>query len=122
MRSACRRRLAADDARPRDLVVMHSNSKLNAVFVPKYALRTPKWKYYKLSGTREELYDMNADPEESINVAVEREIVAGYHRQLLRKETGIAIERGGLQIGASEATEIDPEIRATLDALGYTGE
>jgi choline-sulfatase len=83
-----------------------------AAVQPQTGLRTREWKYL-LSGAQEELYDLGADPTESVNLARSRPAVAGDLRR--RLESWLAAHPRK----PAGAAPISPELRETLRSLGY---
>jgi arylsulfatase A-like enzyme len=76
--------------------------------------RSKRWKYL-LAEDAEELYDLEADPAESTNLASrEREIAARWRARLRRWDAA-----NPLQLLRPEL--VDPETVETLRALGYLG-
>ncbi|MEM8933652.1 MAG: sulfatase, partial [Acidobacteriota bacterium] len=61
------------------------------------------------------LFDVAADPTETVDLSAERAIRAGYLKQRLRRLT-LDLERDQRQ---ADVVEIDPETREQLEALGY---
>jgi len=86
----------------------------------KYALVTPRWKYYHRPEGEDELYDLVADPGELEDVAASHPQVA---ENLKRRLIELAMERPR---GLLPRGEVDPEVlqryRETLGQIGYTGE
>ncbi len=60
-----------------------------------------------------QLFDLDADPAETADLAASRPVLTGYLQSRLR-----VWENGGYKLVADEA-EIDPELRERLQALGY---
>ena len=85
--------------------------------LPRYGLRHESYKYFYDTRTGEErLYDLEADPEESRDVAPEQPLRTSYYRQALhhwRRQVG----EGGAAAG--EAARLSPEQCENLKALGY---
>jgi arylsulfatase A-like enzyme len=83
---------------------------------PEYGLRAGRWKWiYKYGYDRNELYDLRADPFERHDLAASFSVPAAT--QLLRELVPLWIAMETEQI--DPVTEIDPEVRERLKALGY---
>lgn len=85
----------------------------------KFALTTPRWKYYYRPRGEDELYDLREDPGELVDVAADHpEILTVLRRHVLR----IAVDRIHIpEDGEGPVTEEQLEYRKVLDQLGYTG-
>ncbi len=81
--------------------------------VQQYALRNGRWKYIATTEGTEELYDLDADPAETRNVAAERRDVVGRLRAVLRDRID------ELPLTVLEPGKLTPELREELEALGY---
>jgi hypothetical protein len=83
---------------------------------PRYALRDLRFKYlYDTRSGEEQLFDLEADPAESRNVAAADPLRAAYFRQALHQWIAGLGRRGG----AAEEGALTPEQRENLCALGY---
>lgn len=83
---------------------------------PEYGLRAGRWKWiYKYGYDRYELYDLQTDPLERHNLAASFSVPAAA--QPLRELIPLWIATETEQI--DPVTEIDPEVRERLKALGY---
>jgi arylsulfatase A-like enzyme len=83
---------------------------------PRYALRDLRFKFlYDTRSGEEELFDLEADPAESRNVAAADPLRAAYFRQALHQW----IAGLGRRAGAAEEGALTPEQRENLCALGY---
>ena len=104
---------------PRAGLVTHSANRMNTKrFLPTLALRQGKWKYVFTSGNRDELYDLEADPGETVNVVADHPLVAGWLRQELKRRSGFRPDTGGLTIDTG-TMELDEETLERMRALGY---
>jgi arylsulfatase A-like enzyme len=82
-----------------------------------YAFRDGRYTYIlRTRGGREELFDLNADPDEMHDLAGQRPIRAAWYRQWTDRR--ILTERRGPLLNAKE-TRLTPEQRENLKALGY---
>jgi arylsulfatase A-like enzyme len=90
----------------------------------RYALTTPRWKYFRIEDseapTREELYDLEADPFELTDVAAERPEVLAQMRERLATELAARLARGR-ELRPDEPAESppDPGLLEQLRELGY---
>ncbi|MFT5441672.1 MAG: choline-sulfatase [Myxococcota bacterium] len=75
-------------------------------------LRTQRWKYL-LRASREELYDLNIDPSEKLNVTAQYPEVVKELRTTLQAWSEAHPQHH------TNAEQINDELRATLEALGY---
>jgi choline-sulfatase len=75
-------------------------------------LRTPRWKYLR-TGEQEELYDLDADPAETRNLAGQKPPAL----RLLEGRLQAWLDTHPLKIG--DQSRISDELRETLRALGY---
>lgn len=107
--------LAADFA-PRPLLAQTSDRK-EQFGDEVIALTTPRWKYLDLGTEGEELYDLQADPHELVNLAAEHPEVLAEMRAEARRTLEAQRARGGGR--ARAATEAE---RAALEELGYGGD
>jgi arylsulfatase A-like enzyme len=84
---------------------------------PKYALRDARFKLidYSARGTQE-LYDLEADPDERQDLASERPLRTAFYRQALHRFL-LALRRGP-QVEL-EPVELSDEEKDNLRALGY---
>ena len=83
---------------------------------PRYALRDERFKYfYDTRSGEERLFDLQADPGESRDVASADPLRAAYFRQALHQW----ILGLGRRAGAAEEGALTPEQRENLCALGY---
>jgi arylsulfatase A-like enzyme len=83
---------------------------------PRYSLRDERFKYLYDTRTGEErLFDVQADPAESKDVAAADPLRAAYFRQALHQW----IQGLGAHAGAAEEGTLTPEQRENLCALGY---
>lgn len=81
------------------------------------AARNERHKYVLSSRGEEELFDLQRDPEERVNVLDEEPDAADELREALRKRFGADGPRDG---GEGEGVEaLDGELRRRLEALGY---
>jgi len=71
-----------------------------------------------IDAPRPELYDLEQDPGESVNLYAERRSVADAMIARLRSQAREPGDRGAAR---QETPDIDPEARARLAALGYVG-
>jgi len=77
-------------------------------------VRSSGYKLIRSAEGREELYDLEADPEERRDIAVENEAVVAELRKLL------AERRASFGPDApAEPAAVNPELRQRLQALGY---
>jgi arylsulfatase A-like enzyme len=84
---------------------------------PRYALRDERYKFFYDTRTGEEhLYDLEADPGESRDVAPAEPLRAAYYRQALHTWTLQLARRGPVR---SEQAELSREQCDNLKALGY---
>ncbi|HKZ31115.1 MAG TPA: sulfatase [Vicinamibacteria bacterium] len=84
---------------------------------PRYALRDERFKFFYDTRSGEEgLYDLEADPSESRDVAPEEPLRTAYYRQALHAWTLRLARRGP---GGSEAAELTCEQCENLRSLGY---
>ena len=83
-------------------------------WAPLRALRNDRWKY--IWGPQPELYDLSADPDETVNL-VERhpEEAAALNRRLTELADAVASP----DLARSAAVAVDAESRRKLEALGY---
>jgi len=94
----------------------------DSIRTSRYCLRTARSKFIiDLEGSSKELYDLDADPEERVNIISER---PGLAEQLERKliRTILANRRLGEEFGVDKEGSPDvlsEEERETLKALGY---
>jgi arylsulfatase A-like enzyme/Tfp pilus assembly protein PilF len=70
-------------------------------------------RYAFIRAPRDELYDLQRDPQERLNLAAERETT--------RTAMRTALERVIAHAGVEGPGEVSPEVRARLQALGYVG-
>ena len=106
-------------ATPRETIEAHTANRMNTKrFLPTLSIRDASWKYIFTSGNAEELYDLRSDPGEHTNVAAKNQLLAGYYRQLLRRQTGFELSTGGLSVQGGEV-ELDAETIRRMQALGY---
>jgi arylsulfatase A-like enzyme len=102
------------DARPEDPLLIESSD----LYPEKYrGARTPAWKYLRRDADgREELYDLAADPAETLDLAAQRpevrERLAAFVRE--RRDT---LERRA--VSADPGPQDDPETLERLRELGY---
>jgi arylsulfatase A-like enzyme len=83
---------------------------------PRYALRDDRFKYfYDTRSGEEQLFDLQADPGETRDVAPSDPLRAAYFRQALHQWI-LGLGRRG---GAAEEGALTPEQRENLCALGY---
>lgn len=85
----------------------------SAVGAQLYALRSARWKYLAGTDGPEELYDLEADPGETRNLAGERRETVRRLRSVLRER----LEELPLEV--LEPQELSPAVREELEALGY---
>lgn len=86
---------------------------LNYGWAPLASVLRGKWKL--ISAPTPELYDLDADPHEENNLAAQHpDVVAS----LLAELDGL---RAGMQHHTAPAMEMNPELTAALEALGYAG-
>lgn len=85
----------------------------SAVGAQHYALRSARWKYLAGTDGAEELYDLDADPGETRNVAAENREVVRRLRSALRERLD------ELPLKVLEPGTLTPEVREELQALGY---
>jgi arylsulfatase A-like enzyme len=84
---------------------------------PRYALRDERFKFfYDTRSGEEQLYDLEADPGESRDVALEEPLRTAYYRQALHSWTLRLARRGP---GGSETAELTCEQCENLRSLGY---
>jgi hypothetical protein len=84
---------------------------------PQYSVRDERYRF--LFNTRygqEELYDLQADPAEQLDVVAQRPVVAAYYRQRLAQWIR-ALERGTPRDAPSPP--LSKEALENLKALGY---
>lgn len=85
-----------------------------------HALTRGRWRYHALGPDGEALYDLEADPHELEDVAAEHpDVVLELRAEL--EATVEELRRRGAELGAAEATDLDPETLKALRDLGYTG-
>lgn len=86
-----------------------------------WKLVTDRWSYIVSEKyDREELYDLEADPEELRDLAAERPDVASEMRRLLAREIRQGRRHPYLrEVGAVERVEMSEEVEDTLRSLGY---
>jgi len=65
-----------------------------------------------------ELYDLTVDPNEQVNLADERSAQVTLFEKGL-EDMGQYIEGGAVEPSGFEASELPPELRGELEALGY---
>lgn len=88
---------------------------LSRNWAPLRGVRTPEWKY--IDAPTPELYDLSADPGESVNIHDERpEIV-----RRLRHEMEAVVERQPTPAADAGLPALDREARQKLRSLGYIG-
>lgn len=84
---------------------------------PRYMLRDTRFKYvYHSRFGPEELFDLEADPDEATDLSAQRPLLLGHYRQVL------AAWLLGLRRGLGESvpeSDLTPEQRENLKALGY---
>ncbi len=85
-------------------------------WAPLRAVRTDDWKY--VLAPTPELYDLKSDPEELFNLASTRPAIALEMDRLLAET---ATRYSHVDSTRSVAANIDPEVTANLEALGYIG-
>jgi arylsulfatase A-like enzyme len=109
--------LAGDGAlKPRDVEVARTSRQ-----PPIYGVFDDRFKYIVNAITGdEELYDLVADPAERRNLAPERPLAIGFYRQELKRWYLQQVDSRGSWESA-RAGEIDANLRANLQALGYVG-
>lgn len=108
--------LLSTDFEPRPLLAQTSDRK-EQFGEEVIALTTPRWKYLDLGTEGEELYDLENDPHELVNLATERpEILL----ELRAKAVG-TVEAQRARRAGGEAREATDEERAALEELGYGG-
>lgn len=84
---------------------------------PRYALRDERYKYLYYTQTGEEwLYDLEADPGETRDLAPSEPLRAAYYRQALHAWTLQLARRGP---SGGEQAELSPDQCENLKALGY---
>ena len=86
---------------------------------PRYSVRGPRHKLIwdsRIDGV--ELYDLDVDPEERVNLVDDKAMVCGYLQQQLFQWIR---EQERLRVGAPnpEASEIPEDLRRQLESLGY---
>ena len=94
-----------------------------ASFIPGIAaLRTNKWKFIYHGNTGgEDLYDLEADRRETVNLcASEKPRCSRFRDQLLQWEAGMREAKVRLGLPRASEAAIDQETAARLRALGYT--
>jgi arylsulfatase A-like enzyme len=109
--------LTGDGAqRPRDVEVARTSRQ-----PPIYGVFDDRFKYIvnAITGV-EELYDLVADPAERRSLAAERPLAIGFYRQELKRWYLQQVDSRGSWESA-RAGEIDANLRANLQALGYVG-
>lgn len=80
---------------------------------PQRSLTTQRWKYIRT--TQPELYDLEADPGETRNLA------ASNGDKLLEMEAALAGIERGMHLRPSENVQLSEQERRTLQSLGYLG-
>lgn len=81
------------------------------------ALRAGPWKYLR-RGTREEMYDLDADPGEQHDLADAHPGISNALRERVEHIAGVS-QRLARSSSARTDFELDAEARAELEALGY---
>jgi arylsulfatase A-like enzyme len=86
---------------------------------PLWAVMLGRWKLiHDTKGDRIELFDLELDPDETRDLAVERPDEVAALRELLDR----FISGSVLEEGASVEVDIDDELLRTLEELGYAGD
>ncbi len=80
----------------------------------KFSLTGEKWKYFHLTEHDDELYDIQADPHELLNVISENPSTA----QAMLERIMPFVEKATSPVGRDE-TELSPEVIEELRSLGY---
>ncbi len=100
----------------RQALIENYYNKFNFGWAPLRGLRTDRFKF--LEAPAPELYDLEQDPGELVNLAPgESERVAALRDRLHR----LARRLGSPDLGRSAAAQVDDETRRKLEALGYLG-
>ena len=86
----------------------------NLYGLPAVLVEDTRWRFILRANGREELYDIQQDPQERFNVALEHPQVAADFRELLEPRLTALIEAEG----GTEA-ELTPEQMKALQSLGY---
>ena len=84
---------------------------------PQYALRDARFRFvFNTRYGQEELYDLEKDPGEQVDVARTRPVVAAYYRQTLAQRI-LGLGRG--DEGTAAKPELPKDVLENLKALGY---
>ena len=84
---------------------------------PQYALRDARFRFvFNTRYGQEELYDLEKDPGEQVDIARTRPVVAAYYRQTLAQWI-LGLGRG--DEGTATKPELPKDVLENLKAIGY---